>query len=65
MTSHDHREHVDGCYRCDLGKDEAIAAAGDEVREALAPFALGDRLTIIALASYDLEEPAQNDRGAS
>ena len=23
MTQHDHSEHVDGCYRCDLSRDEA------------------------------------------
>lgn len=22
MVEHDHREHVEGCFRCELGKDE-------------------------------------------
>ena len=22
MTAHDHRSYVDGCYRCELGRDE-------------------------------------------
>lgn len=29
MTPHDHREFVSGCYRCELGRDEARDAAVD------------------------------------
>ena len=29
MTQHTHRTFVDGCYRCDLSRDEAIAACLD------------------------------------
>jgi hypothetical protein len=26
MTPHDHRQFVPGCFRCELGRDEALAA---------------------------------------
>lgn len=34
MTAHNHSVLVDGCYRCDLGKDEALAGQMDDLREA-------------------------------
>jgi hypothetical protein len=33
MTAHDHREIVPGCYRCELGRDEARDAIEDHLRE--------------------------------
>lgn len=30
MTPHTHRVYVDGCYRCELNKDEAADALADE-----------------------------------
>ena len=30
MTAHDHRERVEGCYRCDLSRDELLLAAAHE-----------------------------------
>lgn len=27
MTQHTHREHVEGCFRCELGKDEVALSA--------------------------------------
>jgi hypothetical protein len=30
MTAHTHREVVKGCYRCELGQDEAAAAELEE-----------------------------------
>lgn len=35
MTAHDHTTYVPGCYRCELGRDEARDAERDELREAL------------------------------
>lgn len=36
MTAHDHSKFVEGCYRCDLGRDEVLA---NEVGEAMEPLA--------------------------
>lgn len=36
MTAHDHREYVEGCYRCDLGRDEVYATQMYDRRDALA-----------------------------
>ncbi|PTL55738.1 hypothetical protein [Paraconexibacter algicola] len=36
MTAHDHRTFVPGCYRCELGRDEAMDALVAERDEALA-----------------------------
>jgi hypothetical protein len=35
MSAHTHREHVEGCYRCELSQDEARAAEHEwlEARE--------------------------------
>lgn len=36
MTAHDHRQFVEGCYRCDLNRDEIgirPTRLTDEVRE--------------------------------
>jgi hypothetical protein len=33
MTAHDHREHVDGCFRCDLSRDEVELAARLEAED--------------------------------
>jgi hypothetical protein len=30
MTPHDHRRLVPGCFRCELGRDEAIDALDDD-----------------------------------
>jgi hypothetical protein len=38
MTTHDHTSYVPGCYRCELGRDEAFAGVAeerDEYRKAL------------------------------
>lgn len=35
MTPHDHRTFVPGCYRCELGRDEAHDAEVEELRELL------------------------------
>ena len=32
MTPHDHTTLVPGCYRCELGRDEALDALGDTLR---------------------------------
>lgn len=29
MTQHFHSEYVDGCYRCELGRDEAAIAEAE------------------------------------
>ena len=31
MSAHDHREYVEGCYRCDIGRDEAQRAEADDL----------------------------------
>lgn len=36
MSQHDHRTAVPGCYRCELGQDEARAARQEAVEEAQA-----------------------------
>lgn len=36
MSAHTHRTHVDGCFRCDLSRDEVVS---EEVVEAVAPLA--------------------------
>lgn len=36
MTAHMCRTVTDGCYRCELGRDEAEAAQMDDLREAAA-----------------------------
>lgn len=28
MTAHDHREYVEGCFRCEIGRDEADRGDG-------------------------------------
>lgn len=30
MTQHDHSEYMPGCYRCELGRDEAMHAVATE-----------------------------------
>lgn len=30
MAEHDHTEHVDGCFRCDLASDEALSEAAEQ-----------------------------------
>jgi hypothetical protein len=30
VTPHDHQQYVEGCYRCELGRDEAESAVEDE-----------------------------------
>lgn len=32
MTPHLHREYVEGCYRCDLGRDEEARAMKENIR---------------------------------
>ncbi len=34
MSAHDHTSIVRGCYRCELGQDEALDARADAEREA-------------------------------
>lgn len=34
MVEHSHRELVNGCYRCDIGRDEVVAI---EVVDAIGP----------------------------
>lgn len=36
MTEHRHSKYVEGCYRCELGRDEAHAALIEERDELLA-----------------------------
>lgn len=36
MSAHTHSIYVDGCFRCDLSRDEAVSI---EVAEAVAPWA--------------------------
>lgn len=35
MTVHDHRTYVDGCYRCELSRDEAMTTPADIIEQAL------------------------------
>lgn len=37
MTAHNHRTIVPGCYRCDLGRDEARDAMAEELAESRWP----------------------------
>lgn len=36
MTQHDHREYVEGCYRCELSRDEELDAERERTIQRLA-----------------------------
>lgn len=31
MIAHEHRTHVEGCHRCELGRDEAASALAEDM----------------------------------
>jgi hypothetical protein len=58
MTPHDHTTRVPGCYRCELGQDEAMTALVEERDELLAALAEAHR----QLSRYDHKGPKQIGR---
>lgn len=51
---HDHREYVDGCFRCELGRDEVESIRRDEEAEARA-LTLAERSTYMALRARGID----------
>jgi hypothetical protein len=47
VTAHTHARHEPGCYRCELGADEAREAEADARREARDALVAGYRVRVI------------------